>query len=46
VEEEEGAEGGISPMVAMAMVAGVGRSGQATAIQIARGLDGRERESE
>jgi nicotinamide mononucleotide (NMN) deamidase PncC len=46
VEEEEGVEGSISPMVATAMVAGVGRNGRATAaaIQIARGSTGvRER---
>jgi hypothetical protein len=42
VEEEEGAEGSISPLVAAAMVTGDGRSGQATAtaIQFARELDG------
>jgi hypothetical protein len=39
VEEEEGAEGSISSMVATAMVAGDGRNGRAMAeaIQIARG---------
>jgi hypothetical protein len=41
----EGAVASISPKVATAMVAGVGRNGQATAaaIQIARGVDGRQR---
>jgi hypothetical protein len=48
VEEEEGAEGSVSPMVATAMVARVGRSGQATAtaIQIARGTMRVREESE
>jgi ribosomal protein S9 len=48
VEEEEGAEGSVSPMVATAMVAGVGQSGQATAtaIQIARGTTRVREESE
>jgi hypothetical protein len=38
VEEEEGAEGSILPMVATALVAGDGRNGRATAeaIQFAR----------
>jgi hypothetical protein len=45
VEEEEGAEGSVSPLVATAMVAGVGRSGQATAaaIQSPEGRRGPER---
>jgi hypothetical protein len=46
VEEEEGAEGSISPMVATAVVAGDGRNGRATAeaIQIAKESTGvRER---
>jgi hypothetical protein len=48
VEEEEGAEGSISPMVATAMVAGVGQNGRATAeaIQIARGSTRDREESE
>jgi hypothetical protein len=46
IEEDAGAS--VSPKVATAMVAGVGRNGQATAaaIQIARGLDERERGDE
>jgi hypothetical protein len=46
VEEEEGAEGSVSPMVATAMVARDSRNGRATveAIQIARESTGvRER---
>jgi hypothetical protein len=45
VEVEEGTEASISPKVAMAEVAGVGRNGQvmATANQIARGSEGRRR---
>jgi hypothetical protein len=45
VEIEEDAEESILPKVAVAELAGVGRSGQVTAvaIQIARGIDGRER---
>jgi hypothetical protein len=41
----EGAVVSISPKVATAMVAGVGRNGQAmaAAIQIARGVDGSQR---
>jgi hypothetical protein len=48
VEEEEGVEGSISPMVAMAMVAGGGWNGRATAgtIQIARGSTSVREESE
>jgi hypothetical protein len=46
VELVGGAGASDSPKVAAAMVAGVGRNGQATAtattIQIARGVDGRE----
>jgi hypothetical protein len=46
VEIEEDAGVNVSPKVAVAELAGVGRNGQATAvvIQIARGIDGRERE--
>jgi hypothetical protein len=42
VEEEEGAEGSIPPLVAAALVIGVGRSSQAAAaaMQIARGMTG------
>jgi hypothetical protein len=45
VEFEEDAGASVSPKVATAMVAGVSRNGQATAatIQIARGVDERER---
>jgi hypothetical protein len=46
VEEEEGAEGSSSPMVATALVAGGGQNGRATAeaIQFAREVTGvRER---
>jgi hypothetical protein len=44
VEIEEDAGASISPKVAVAELAGVGRNGQAAAaIQIARGFDGRER---
>jgi hypothetical protein len=45
-EIEEGTGASVSPKVVTVMVAGVGRSGQAmaAAIQIARGLDERERE--
>jgi hypothetical protein len=48
VEFEEDAGVSVSPKVATAMVAGVGRNGQATAaaIQIARGVDERERGGE
>jgi hypothetical protein len=34
VEEEGGAEGSVSPLVATAMVAGDGRNGRATAVAI------------
>jgi hypothetical protein len=46
VEIEEDTEAGVSPKVAVTELAGVGRNGQATAaaIQIARGIDERERE--
>jgi hypothetical protein len=45
VEIEEDAGASVSPKVATVEATGVGRSGQATAaaIQIARGIDGRER---
>jgi hypothetical protein len=45
VEVEEDAGASVSPKVAVVELAGVGRNGQATvaAIQIARGLDERER---
>jgi hypothetical protein len=45
VEIEEGAVASVSPKVATAEATGVGRCGQATAaaIQIARGIDERER---
>jgi hypothetical protein len=44
VEIEEGAGASVLPKVAVAELAGVGRNGQATAaaIQIARGVDGRQ----
>jgi hypothetical protein len=43
VELVGGAGASDSPKVVAAMVAGVGRNGQAAAIQIARGVDGRQR---
>jgi hypothetical protein len=45
VEIEEDARASVSPKVVTVMVAGVGRNGQTTAaaIQIARGVDERER---
>jgi hypothetical protein len=47
VEVEEGTAASISPKVATAEVTGAGRNRQATAaaIQIARGINGRERGS-
>jgi hypothetical protein len=45
VEVEEDTEASVSPKVEVAELAGVGQNGQAmaAAIQIARGIDGRER---
>jgi hypothetical protein len=45
VEVVEDAGASVSPKVAVAELAGVGRNGRVTAaaIQIARGIDGRER---